>query len=67
LKEESNATDLAVRIREIETRIASLRSGIESDHKPAQATQVTSSPDQVTTVSAANDLKAKLLAKRKNT
>lgn len=65
LKESSDVEALAVRIREIETRIATLRRSVESNDRPHKNITVTAAPNEEKPPSAADDLKAKLLAKRK--
>ena len=65
LKEESDAPDLALRIYEIKTRIAFLRSCLESNDKPYKAVEVAPPSNKIEATSAAADLKAKLLARRK--
>lgn len=73
-KEIVDASDLSVRVREISARIAALRSGLESNNQSNQATSSQPKSMVATTEQAdgqesrqkdLNDLKAKLLGKKK--
>jgi len=74
-KENGDTSDLSIRIREISSRIATLRSGFESNNRPNQTTSLPTQPmvatpteelnSQVSKQKDLNDLKAKLLGKNK--